>query len=139
MPGIKHNTLKAIRDALVGDGTLTELVPAAKIRTGSSPTPTEFPCITLDFDGGRNGYPGTRGGTLFVTIYSADDQPTVALYAIEDAVNDVLDGNSIDISNADVAIHLMINTFESVVIPEKEIREDVYSIALQYSYASATK
>jgi hypothetical protein len=139
MPGLRHNTIVAIRAALVADGTLTALVPATKIRTGYNPTPTDFPCIAIRIDGGRDGYANHRAGTLFVTSYTADDQPQSALSAIDAAIDSVLDESSLDLSNNDVAFHLMLNFFESPVIPEAEIREDVFSIALQYSYASSAK
>ncbi len=139
MPGLRHNILKAVRAALVADSTLIALVPAAKIRTGYSPTLTEFPCVTIRHDGGRNGYSNSRAGTLFVTSYSADDQPESALAAIIDAIDDVLDENAIDISNSDTHFAWVLNEYESPTIPEQEIAEDVFSVALQYGYMAIAK
>lgn len=123
MAGVEGNLIEAVRAVLIGDGTLTALVPAANIKPKDSPYPAAYPAITLSPTGSRSGdFTSTWQGLFWIRIYHQGASPYGSLDAILDRVRALLDSETSfsDISDSDITIHIFDEVTYSEVIVEDE-------------------
>lgn len=145
MADVSQNILEAIRAVLIGDGTLTALVPAAKILMQDSSYPASYPAIRLALSGsgGDSVIASVEFGTVFLRIYyQGDGEVYTNLYPIRARVKILLSGETSweDVTDSDVEVHEIYEYSCSPVIVENEAdMQNVYSLNTQYAYTAINK
>jgi len=97
--------LKAIRDTLVADVTLTALVPAADITASYNAEVANYPCVVLGVLGGGSltEIAGVTSATIVIDLYSAVDKQEV--WTIYDRIKTLLHDQARAVTNGSVLVH----------------------------------
>lgn len=143
MANLDYNLLVAVRAVLIGDGTLTGLVPADQILPQESPYPAVYPAITLSLMGsrGRSDISNSLSGVFYIRMYYKGAKPYFNLDQIHSRIKALLDQTpnaESDVTDANVRAHRFYEDFCSTMIIEDEaIVPEVRSLSSNYIFLAA--
>lgn len=129
------DVIEAVRNVLIGNGTLTALVPAGQIIAARGTLPVTYPAITLSEDLIEDGNDFNMEGLFYIRIYTQDAKKDRALSAIHKAVFPLVgrNGAALNITDSDVTFHEFRQVFGTQPIHEPEVDIDTWSLSTHYT------
>ena len=131
---MNFDAIEAVRNVLIGDATLTALVPADQIIAARGTLPVTYPAITLAEDLIEDGNSHNMEGLFYIRIYTQNPKKDRALSAIHKIVFPLVGrvGSALDITDADVTFHEFRQVFGTQAIHEPEVDVDTWSLTTHY-------